>query len=238
METESIPPTPVAGELPGEASTRLGPEQRRVVRRCLSALGVLGGASMVGVAFSLYLVNHQPLLLIALSPLGRHLVLVAPIVDPVAFVAVALARRMVFYLATFYLGRALGPAGIIWIEARAVHFGRFVRWIERLFSRASHVVVFAMASPTVAALAGISGMRTGVFLALATAGLIVRLVIVLGFAEWLREPIEWLLGWIDEYWIPGTVVLVTGVAIYQWRRRVALRERRAQGNGGKMARTP
>jgi hypothetical protein len=217
----------VAGELPGEASARLGPEQRRVVRRCLLALGVLGGASMIGVAFSLYLVNHYPLLLIALSPIGRHLVLVAPIVDPFAFVAVALARRMAFYLATFYLGRALGPAGIVWIEARAVHFGRFVRWIERLFSRASHVVVFAMASPTVAALAGISGMRTGVFLALATAGLIIRLVIVLGFAEWLREPIEWLLAWIDEYWIPGTVVLVAGVVLYQWRRRVARGARRA-----------
>ena len=205
----------------------VGPEQRRAVARCLSVLGVLGAASLVGVAFSLYLVNHYPLLLIALSPLGRHLVLVAPIVDPAAFLAVALARRMVFYLAMFYLGRALGPTGITWIEARSVHFGRFVRWIERLFSRASHLVVFVMAGPTVSALAGISGMRIGVFLALATPGLIVRLVIVLGFAEWLREPIEWLLLLIDEYWIPGTVVLVAGVAIYEWRRRVALRERAA-----------
>jgi membrane protein DedA with SNARE-associated domain len=189
-------------------------------------LGVLGAASMVGVAFSLYLVNHYPLLLIALSPLGRHLVLVAPIVDPLAFIAVALVRRMAFYLVMFHLGRALGPAGITWVEDRAVHFGRFVRWVERLFSRASHVVVFVMAGPTVSALAGISGMRTGVFLGLATPGLVVRLLIVLGFAEWLRQPIEWLLELIDEYWIPGTVVLVAGMAIYQWRRRAALRARR------------
>jgi membrane protein DedA with SNARE-associated domain len=226
METESSQPT-LLGEAPVvEPDERLGPAQRRVVRRCLSALGVLGAASMVGVAFSLYLVNHYPLLLIALSPLGRHLVLVAPIVDPFAFVAVGLARRMAFYLIMFWLGRALGPAGIRWIEARAVHFGRFVRWVERLFARSSHVVVFAMAGPTVSALAGISGMRTGVFLGLATPGLIVRLVIVLGFAEWLRQPIEWLLARIDEYWIPGTVVLVIGMAIYQWRRRAALLARR------------
>ena len=33
-------------------------------------------------------VNEAPLLLIALSPLGRHLVLVAPTVDPIAFLAV------------------------------------------------------------------------------------------------------------------------------------------------------
>jgi membrane protein DedA with SNARE-associated domain len=183
---------------------------------------------MVGVAFSLYLVNHYPLLLVALSPLGRHLVLVAPIVDPYAFVAVVLARRMVFYLIMFQLGRTLGPAGITWVEARAVHLGRFVRWTERLFSRASHVAVFVMAGPTVSALAGISGMRARVFLALAIPGLTLRLVFVLGFAEWLREPIEWLLEWIDEYWIPGTIVLVTGMLVYQWRRRTALRARRVQ----------
>jgi membrane protein DedA with SNARE-associated domain len=225
VKTESNSATLAASPLPDDASTRLQPEQRRVVRRCLQALGVLGAGSMVGVAFSLYLVNHYPLVLVALSPLGRHLVLVAPIADPFAFVAVALARRMAFYLVMFHLGRALGPAGITWVEARAVHLGRLVRWIERLFSRASHVVVFVMTGPTVAALAGISGMRARVFLALAIPGLTLRLVFVLGFAEWLREPIEWLLARIDEYWIPGTFVLVTGMIVYQWRRRTALRAR-------------
>ena len=90
----------------------LTPEQWRVARRCLSVLGVLGIGSMTGVAFSLYLVNHYPLVLIALSPLGRHFVLVAPIVDPAAFMVVAVTRRMLFYLAAFYLGRAMGPAGL------------------------------------------------------------------------------------------------------------------------------
>jgi membrane protein DedA with SNARE-associated domain len=208
-----------------DATARVSPEQRRVVRRCLQALGVLGAGSMVGVAFSLYLVNHYPLLLVALSPLGRHLVLVAPIVDPYAFLAIVLTRRMVFYLIMFQLGRTLGPAGITWIEARAVHLGRFVRWTEGLFSRASHVVVFVMAGPTVSALAGISGMPLRAFVALAIPGLTLRLLFVLGFAEWLREPIERILTWIDEYWIPGTVVLVTGMIIYQWRRRTALRSR-------------
>jgi hypothetical protein len=211
-----------------QASARVGPEQLAVVRRCVSTLAVLGIGSMVGVAFSLYLVNHYPLLLIALSPLGRHLVLVAPIVDPVAFVGVALVRRMAFYLTAFYLGRALGPGGITWLEERAARFGRFVRWIEALFSRASHLVVLTMTGPTVSALAGISGMRTAFFVPLATLGLVVRLLLVLGFAELLREPIERLLSVIDEYWIPGTAVLATGVAIHQWRRIAKARQARAQ----------
>jgi hypothetical protein len=184
-----------------QATARVGPEQLAVVRRCLSTLAVLGIGSMVGVAFSLYLVNHYPLLLIALSPLGRHLVLVAPIVDPVAFVGVALVRRMAFYLTAFYLGRALGPGGITWLT---------------------------MTGPTVSALAGISGMRTAFFVPLATLGLVVRLLLVLGFAELLREPIERLLSVIDEYWIPGTAVLATGVAIHQWRRIAKARQARAQ----------
>ena len=183
---------------------------------------MLGSGSLLGVAFSPYLVSHFPLLLIALSPLGRHLVLVAPIVDPVAFILVSLTRRMAFYQASFHLGRALGPPGIDWIETRSPYFGSFVRWLEKLFARASHVVVLAMAGPTVSMLAGISGMHAMVFSALATVGLVLRLLVVLSLAEWLRGYIEALLAWIDAYWIPATVVMVSGVLVYRWRRSTPL----------------
>ena len=200
-------------------TTSLSPEQQRTVQICLWTLATLGSCSMIGAAFSLYLVNHFPLVLVGLSPLGRHLVLVAPTVDPAAFVAVAVGRRLLFYLACFHLGRALGPLGIPWIEARAAHFARFVRWMERLFARASHTVVLLMSGPTVAALAGISGMRTRVFVPLATASLAARMLLVLGFAEWIRVYIEIVLAWIDEYWVPGTVVMVALVVTYRLTRR-------------------
>ena len=204
---------------PLDVPSALTSRQRRTTRLCLTALVVLGTGSMAGVASSLYLVNHYPLLLIALSPLGRHMILVAPIVDPFAFVAVLVGRRLLFYLPSFHLGRALGPLGIPWIEARAARFGRFVRWMERLFARASHAVVLGMAGPTVSVLAGISGMRATVFVPLATLSLVVRALLVLGFAAWMREYIEVALTWIDEYWIPGTVVMVALVGVYRWRRR-------------------
>ena len=90
MERDSI------GEIPALAPAHSGPspEERRIVALCLSILGVLSSGAMLGVAFSLYLVNHYPLLLIALSPLGRHLVLVAPTVHPAAFVVVAVGRHI------------------------------------------------------------------------------------------------------------------------------------------------
>jgi hypothetical protein len=197
----------------------LTPESRRQVKVSLWVLGTLGTGSMAGVASSLYLVNHHPLLLIALSPIGRHLVLVAPIVDPVAFVAVAVLRRMLFYTASFRLGRALGPAGIPWIEARAARFAAFVRWLERLFARASHLVVLFMVGPTVSALAGVSGMRPLVFTALASTSLVLRMLLILGFAEWMRVYIEATLTWIDDHWIPGTAVMLVLVLTYRLLRR-------------------
>jgi membrane protein DedA with SNARE-associated domain len=216
-----LPPRP--RELPAGLRARLGPEERRTVRRCATALGVLGSGSLIGWAFWMYLVGHHPLLLIALSPLGRHLILVAPIVDPVAFVAVAVTRRMLFYLASFRLGRALGPAGIPWLEQRAARFARFVRWLERLFARAPRLVVLALPGPAISALAGMARMHQGLFAALAVCGLAVRMLLVVALGAWLREPIEAFLVLVDEYWVPGTLVMLSLVALHQWRRRAGAR---------------
>ena len=182
---------------------------------------------MVGFSFSLYLINHYPLLLVALSPIGRHVMLAVPKVDPLALLAVTVLRRMIFYFACYQVGRALGPSGIGWLEARAKRFGRFVRWLEALFERFSYGVVLVFAGPTVSALAGIAHMRIALFLALAGIGLTVRVLVMIEFAEWFREPIEWLLVLADEYWKPGTAVLVTGVLLYNWWRLRAARGARA-----------
>ena len=202
----------------------LGGEAQRRVRLWGTALGVLGACSLVGVAFSPYLVTHWPLLLVGLSPLGRHMVLVAPVVHPVAFFLVLVVRRLVFYLGCFQLGRALGPWAVPWVESRSRHFGRFLRFLERLFNRAPHTVVLVMSGPSVSALAGVSGMQTGVFLLLATVSLAVRVVLVMGFAEWIRVYVEVALGWIDGYWIPATAATASGVVLYQiWQRRTRTR---------------
>ena len=190
--TDQTPSDPTHPDLtPPEA--RLTPEQLSTTRRCLA-------------------------LLVALSPLGRHIVLVAPVANPVALVVVTIARRIVFYLACFHLGRALGPAGISWIEKRAARFAVLVRWTEALFARAPRLVVLFMAGPTISALAGVSGMRASTYTPLAIASLMLRMIVLLSFAKWLREYLEIMLAWIDEYWLPGTVVMVAGVALYRWRR--------------------
>ena len=205
---------------------RLGPDERRLAGRSLWVLGLLSVGSLVGLASSAYLVNHYPLLLIALSPIGRHLILVVPRVDPVAFILVGGVRRFAFYLGSFQLGRALGPPGVAWLEERAVRFARFVRWIESWFRKAPRTVVLFFAGPTVSALAGMSGMSLRTYAGLAGLSLFARLLVIYAFGELLREPIEWLLELIDAYWVQITVVTVLGVLVYQrWRSR------HSRGNG-------
>jgi membrane protein DedA with SNARE-associated domain len=190
-------------------------------------MGALWALSTLGRASSLYLINNAPLLLVAMSPMGSHVLLAAALANPIALLAVTIARRLVFYTATFYLGRALGPYAVQWVEARARHFGRFVRFVERLFARAPRLVVLGAAGPTVSALAGMSGMRLSTYLTLATLGLAVRLWIWIQFADVLRGPIEQVLAWIEEYWVPGTIVLVAIIGVTQWRRVRAARAARA-----------
>jgi membrane protein DedA with SNARE-associated domain len=216
VESTSLP---AAAPADAAAAWLLDPGRRRTVRLCVSTLATLSSVSLLGVAFSLYLVNHHPLLLIAMSPIGRHLLFVAPSVDPTAFVAVVVVRRMVFYLASFHLGRALGPAGILGIEARAAHLGRLLRWLEQVFARASHAIVFCFAGPALSAIAGASGMRPRVFAALAAPGLVLRALVVIGIAASLRPALELALPWIDAHWLPGTLAMLVLVALYRWRRR-------------------
>lgn len=179
---------------------------------------MLSVGSMIGVGFFPYLVNHYPLLLVALSPLGRHLMLVVPIVDPVALVAVGVLRRGAFYLACFQLGRALGPAGVHWLEERAARFARALRWLEALFARAPRLVVLVMAGPTISMLAGMARMETATYIPLALVSLVVRLLVIVWFGEILREPIEWVLAWLDENWVSTTAVLVVATLGVQWWR--------------------
>lgn len=220
MTSSSIPrpPGPFWTELPEEPG--LDPEAARITRACLSLLGLLSLGSMVGVTFSLYLVNNYPLLLIALSPLGRHLMLVAPTVDPIAFVMVGTARRALFYAPCYVLGRSLEERGLVWLESRAGWAVRFIRWLQGIFQHAPRSAVLLLPGPSMSAIAGMSGMRGPTFGLLVGAGLVLRMLFIVLVAEWFREPIEELLAWIERIWLPGTAVMLAGVLIYKsWRRR-------------------
>lgn len=217
---------PAAGqtaEIPPELEAKLDADQRRLVRRCLVVLATLSAGSIAGAASVLYLANHYPLLLIALSPIGRHLILIAPTVAPAPFVAVATLRSLAFYVPCYLLGRALGAKGLEWLETRNPKVARWVHWLNRLFQRARYPAVFLFPGPIMSAIAGNARMPGATWIAWIVSGLVVRMIVIVWFGEWLREPIEELLALFDEYWIPGTIVLVGGTLLYQWRKRLLVR---------------
>ena len=59
------------------------------------------------------------------------------------------------------------------------------------------------------------GVRLPVFLPLATVSLVARCLLVLGFAAWIEEYIEIARIWVEEIWLPGTVLMVAVVALYR-----------------------
>ncbi len=60
-------------------------------------------------------------------------------------------------------------------------------------------------------------MPASVFVPLIALGLTLRMLIVVALGEYFRAPIEALLALINEYWIPGTVLLVLALALFRWR---------------------
>ncbi len=194
------------------------PHERRYVPHLLGALSVLFAAGTLGAAFAPMLAVHAPLALIALSPLPRHLVLVAPETTMAAFVAIAAGRRLLSFGVIYYLARAYGEDGFAWVESRYARFGRFARAFERMFRKAGAVMVLllpGMSSPV----AGATRMPATVFFPCATVGVIawVSLTYVVGDA--LREWTTPVLAFIREHMLATTAACALLVLVYQWRQR-------------------
>jgi membrane protein DedA with SNARE-associated domain len=68
-------------------------------------------------------------------------------------------------------------------------------------------------------IAGKARMPIATWIPLVAGGLVLRMIVMVWFGEWLRDPIERLLALFDEYWIPGTIVLIIATGIYQVRKR-------------------
>ena len=189
------------------------------MRRCLALLAALSAGALTGTAASLYLVGHSPLLLIALSPMWRHMILVAPTVHPLAFLVVAIARPLLFATICYILGRTLRGVTHDWLKSRMPWIDRIYSWIERMFNRAPIPALLLLPGAGMSIVAGSAGMRPTLYLPVAALGTALRALALLGFGEWLRAPIEALLVLVDEYWIPGTVLIVAALLLHRVLRR-------------------
>jgi membrane protein DedA with SNARE-associated domain len=195
-----------------------GTRRRPSVAVLVAPIVVLGIAATVATALTPALAAKHPLLLIALEARNRNLLL-AREVDFVPYVVVATVRRTLTDPLYFLLGHFYGDAVVRWLERKGGG-GPAVRAIERFFARASYPMVFLFPGALVCALAGSTGMRPSVFLALNIAGTIAAVLVLRRFGDVFGGPLDALLDFFNRNVVWATAVTVALVAAWLlWQRR-------------------
>jgi hypothetical protein len=185
----------------------------------LGVVAALGIANLIGIAFAPSLLKHAPLVLIALSPLGRHLVLAATVTPLVPFVMVGAARRFLVAALGFALGRAYGTRGIGWVKARYPKLEPLLAAVEWMFARAAPLLLLVSPGALVCALAGATGMRAWLALPLAAAGQTGWMIITYKLGEALAAWLAPIVAFIEAYMVPLTVGSIALALGYYWLRR-------------------
>ena len=165
------------------------------------------------------LLRDHPLWLVAMEPRNRFLLLVAAKVDFVPFLVVATVRRLSSDPLFFLLGHLYGESGVRWIERRMGDDVGIVRAVERGFSRAAPLMVFAFPGALVCVLAGATGMSPALFLVLNLVGTVVVVTLLYQFAEAFDGP----LGAVNRFYGSNTrlltVVSIVVVGLWLWDQR-------------------
>ena len=102
------------------------------LRVLIGAAAVLTAAGGTGAAFVAVLLTNAPLVLIAVSPLYRHLVLTATVVDFVPFALVAVPARLLGSVVGYMWGLGYGERSLVWVEQRRPRWGRWLRVLEKV----------------------------------------------------------------------------------------------------------
>ncbi len=211
-EAPAVPPGATAP--PGRDTPVL-----RLLIALIVAFWILG---TVANALAPTLLVEHPLVLVALEPRNRYLLLTAGRVDLVPYLVFATFRRIASDPVYFALGALYGDRAVRWMEDQAGPRGaRFVLWAEAAYRRASHLAVFLFPGLLVCLMAGATGMRTRTFLALNLAGTLCAVVVLRLFADALEDPVLAVTDAVEAYQTPltaGSVVTVGAYVVWQRRR--------------------
>jgi hypothetical protein len=185
----------------------------------LGAFAVLSALSIVGTVLSARLVNHAPVLLLALAPANRHLLLTSAAgVSPVAYVIAAGGRYVIGGTVLYLLGRDYGDACRAWFERQPGGLPGSVRWIEKGFDAAWWAVVPVMVGSNAARLlAGARKIPARTYAILLGLGIAGRLALFWYLGQRFKSALEGVLDFIDRYqwWIIAAFVVVTVFQSYR-----------------------
>jgi len=198
-----------------------------VSRRRIAVLAVPMAAFAIGAnvgnALAPTLVVEEPVVLLALAPRMRWLLLASPNLDALAYYLIPLLRATAILSTYYLLGRWYGDWAVRWLEARARNTARPVLWLERWFHRARWPITFAFPGTLVALLAGADRIALPVYLAVALAGTALRLVLVRTVATIFQGTLLDVLDWVgaNQLWLTVASVAVVLVWVLWSNRRGA-----------------
>ena len=208
-------PAPLAGAPP------------RVRRLILAGAAALAALTTLGTALSPYLLVQHPVLLVALAPDYRHLVLAAAQAPALPLLAAGSARRLLSMLSTYGIAGLYGPAIIRWTERRFPRLGRIVRSCERLATRGGAPLLIAAPLYTFATLAGASGMPIRRFFPAIALGNLLLVAAAIFFGDAVAGWTQILIAWLSDYLLESTLACVLLVLLQQGVSRLRARQRAA-----------
>lgn len=197
----AISPAPLSSASPG------------LRRWVFGGVFVTTAMSLVGAAFSPYLLVEHPLLLIALSPGPGFMVVIAGSTPFAAFLVVGVARRVVGQLTAYGLGYLYGPAAARWLERKVKWLGPAVRGVERRLLRWGAWLVLLLPFLGVVMLAGAARTRLKSVLLAATAGQTVVVAVTYWAGDAVAAWTDRILAWLGTHWVEATAVTVVAVVV-------------------------
>ena len=187
--------------------------ERTLLTLFLIPVTILAVAGIVANAILPTLIAEVPALVPALTTRADRLLLVAPLLPGEVFLSVALVRELIGDPLFYLFGRRYGDVGIRWLEQRSGPDSRWLRTVERLFRRASYVVVAVWPINVVCVLAGATKMRPLAFFSLNITGTLVRVGLIFVIGELLASPIRSIVSFVTDYQWYFTGVTFTLVAV-------------------------
>jgi membrane protein DedA with SNARE-associated domain len=192
---------------------------RRTLTLIVTPIIILVIAGWVADASAPYLVDNHPLWLMALNARNRNLVLVANHVDAVPYYVVGTLRLLLSDPLFYLLGYFYGDAAIQWMEKQAPTYGRLMRSAEKWFGIAAYPLVFIAPNNFICLFAGAAGMSIVTFVALNVTGTIARLYIIRVIGNVFDEPIDSVIGFIQDYRVPLLIISIVLVLLTIWNER-------------------
>jgi membrane protein DedA with SNARE-associated domain len=197
------------------------PHARRRLVLLAAPVVVLFTAGLIGTAFAPALLAREPLLLIAMSPLFRHLALASGRVELLPFVAIAVTRLFATDPFLYAIGREYGPEAVDWVETRSGGAGRMVRAVKRAFARAGVLVLFLSPGPLVCLLAGAARMPIATFVTVNLLGTAAAVLLIRTFGLAFAAKLDLVRGFVE-----GNIAVLTGISVVLVLTSVVVKRRR------------